>query len=77
MNRLKEAFDQIHADDKLKNHTKEILLQKTQGYRKSQIHAYRRLAAVFACLLFILFGRGGYSVYFTQVYAFSVEINPS
>lgn len=75
--KLKEAFDRIHADDTLKNHTKEILIQKIQGDRKSRVHEYRRLAAVFACLLFVMFGWGGYSVYFTPVYTVSVDVNPS
>lgn len=75
--RLKEAFGKIHADDALKNHTKEILSRKIQGDRKSRVHEYRRLAAVFACLLFVVFGWGGYSVYFTPAYAISVDVNPS
>lgn len=74
--KLKEAFGKIHADDTLKNHTKEILFQKIQEDRKSRVHKYRRLAAVFACLLFVIFG-GGFSVYFTPVYAISVDVNPS
>lgn len=75
--KLKEAFGKIHADDTLKNHTKEILYRKIQEDRKSRGYKYRRLAAVFACLLFVMFGRGGYSLYFTPVYAVSVDVNPS
>ena len=33
-NTLKNAFDQIHADEELKDRTKEYLFRKTNGYMK-------------------------------------------
>jgi len=75
--RLKEAFDKIQADDELKAHTREYILQKTHGYRRSMAFSYNRLIAVTACFLFILLGWSGYSVYFTPISSISVDINPS
>lgn len=74
---LKEAFDKIQADDKLKKHTKQILFQKTQGYRKGPLLTCRKMATVIACCLFMLLGWGGYSLYFTTTSAISIDVNPS
>lgn len=75
--RLKEAFDNVHADDELKRRTREFLAQKTQGYRKGTVFPYRQMAAVMACFLLTMAGLGGYYLYFIPVSAISVDVNPS
>ena len=40
-NTLKNAFDQIHADEELKDRTKEYLFRKTNGYTKVKKSGYR------------------------------------
>ncbi|MCI9422332.1 hypothetical protein GN277_22375 [Lachnospiraceae bacterium WCA-9-b2] len=77
--RLKEAFDNVHADDELKRRTREFLVQKTQGYKRGASFPYWRMAAVMACFLlsFIMVGFGGYFLYFIPVSSISVDVNPS
>lgn len=75
--RLKEAFHNIRADEELKKHTLEYIFQKTHGCRRNAIYPYRRLAAAMACVLLVMAGWSGYSAYFTQTSAISIDINPS
>ena len=77
--RLKEAFDNVHADDELKRHTREFLARRTQGYKRGTIFPYRQMAAVMACFLLTLAlaGFGGYDLYFIPVSSISVDVNPS
>lgn len=74
-NKLKEAFDQVHAGEELKNKTKAFLAQKTRKYAKTKIINYRRLASAVACLLLIL--AGGHWLYFTPTATISIDVNPS
>ena len=73
--RVKKAFDKIHAEEELKKRTKEFLSQKTPGSQKDTPSAYRRLAVAMACFLLVL--AGGYSIYFTPESVISVDVNPS
>ncbi len=75
--RLKEAFDNIHADEQMKRHTQEFLARKTGGYRRGSAVPYWRMAAAMACLLFVLFGSGGWFLFFIPVSSISVDVNPS
>lgn len=76
--KMKEVFDKVHAEDELINHTKEYLTEKTDGYRKRGLFAYRQLAAAAACfMLLLVVGWKGYLAYFTTAYAISVDVNPS
>lgn len=76
--KMKEVFDKVHAEDELINHTKEFLTEKTDGYRKKRLFAYRKLAAAAVCfMLLLVVGWKGYSAYFTTAYAISVDVNPS
>lgn len=77
MSRLKEAFDSIQAEEKLKMQTREYIVQKTRGHAKHRYRTRRWVMAVMACVIFLVFGGGGYFVYFTPVYAISVDVNPS
>lgn len=76
--KLKNAFDSIHAEADLKDSTREYLFCKTSGYTVKRTSIQRNLMAVSACLMFILAGLGvGYWVCFTPVSAISIDINPS
>lgn len=75
--KVKEAFDKIHADQELKRTTKEFLFQTTKGYGKYRIFPYRQAAMILACFLFVILGQKAYSVYFTSVSTISIDVNPS
>ena len=72
----KKAFDQIHAEPELKEHTRAYLKEKV--YRTSARHAshIRRLAAASVCCLFLC-AAGVCYLFFTPVTYISVDINPS
>ncbi len=73
--RIREAFDQVHAEENLKVGARAFLTRKTRGYRRWSIG--RRLLPIFACLLLLLAGWGGYRLYFTPTSLISIDINPS
>lgn len=75
--RLKSAFDTIHAEDELKNSTKEYIAGKIRRNEKKRVFSCMRPAAAAAGILFLLLGSGGCLAYFTPVYAISVDVNPS
>lgn len=72
----KKAFDQIHAEPELKEHTSAYLKEKV--YRTSARHAshIRRLAAASVFCLFLC-AAGVCYLFFTPVTYISVDINPS
>lgn len=76
-NTFKELFSPIHAEEALKDRTREFLAEKTQGYTgaKTGERNFRFYAAACACLLLVLFG--GRWFYFTPVAVISIDINPS
>lgn len=74
--RIREAFDQVHAEENLKVGARAFLTRKTRGYRRSG-RGYRRLVPVLACFLLLLAGWGGYRLYFTPTSVISIDINPS
>ena len=74
--RLKEAFDNVRADDEIVRRTREYLARKTYGYKKRTASAYR-IAAVLACFMILMFGGGGYYLFFIPVSSISVDVNPS
>ncbi len=73
--KLKESFDQIEAEEPLKERTKAYLAQKTNGYTRRKTSAYRQLIPAAVCVLFLLLG--GHWLYFTPTVAISIDINPS
>ena len=70
--KMKDIFDAVHADEGLKDHTRDFLRRRFYETRRSFRAAY-----AIACSLFLLLGLGGYSVYFTPVTYISIDINPS
>lgn len=73
--RLKEAFDQIQADDDLKRATRLFLSRKTRSYTDARTGTRYFSAAVYACLLFLMLGFR--SLFFTPTAEISIDINPS
>lgn len=73
-NRIKEAFESVHAESSLKASTHAYISAKLQ---KRSPRPYRRLAAAVSFCLLLCFGIGGYGLYFTQTSAISIDVNPS
>lgn len=76
-NKIKSAFDEIHAEDALKEETLIFLDKKTQGYSRRHMLFSKSLTPVLACFFILLAGLGSYFSYFTPVAAISIDINPS
>ncbi len=75
--KMKDIFDTIHAEEELKDKTREFLYTTTHGYKRRKPVNYRRFVPAVACLLFLLAGWGGYHIYFTPTSVISVDVNPS
>lgn len=75
--RIRQAFDEICAEEAMKNRTRLYLWEKTQGYQTRRAQARRRWVSAVACFMVILLGTGGYLTYFTPTSAISIDINPS
>lgn len=73
--KIKEAFNQVQAEEALKSRTKAFLAQKTRGYTKPTKRPSRIYAV--ACVCSLLFLIGGHWLYFTPTSEISIEINPS
>lgn len=73
---LKQALDQVRAEEELKEKTRAFLYEKTRGYQKAPSVPYRPILSAAACVL-ILLCLGLWKVYFTPVSVISIDINPS
>lgn len=78
--RIRETFDMIHAEEDLKERTREFLAEKTENYTKTRQRGrglpYARLVPA-VCLLLAVLCFGGYRYYFKPVSVISIDINPS
>lgn len=74
--RIREAFDEIHAEEELKRNTKAFLEKKRNEKRPEKKVSYQWITAMICCL-FLLTGVGGYRLYFTEASVISVDVNPS
>lgn len=72
----REAFDQIRADEDLKEHTREYLKKRVYSRKRAGRFPVRALAAA-ACLLLVVFASGGGYLFFTPTAYISIDINPS
>ncbi len=77
MNKLQEIFDNVHAEDALKDKTRVFLRKKTRDYQKNKASRFKRMIPAVACVLLLLAGWGGYRIYFTPTAVLSIDINPS
>lgn len=78
--RIKDVFDAVHADEALREHTRDFLHRRFYGKGGSWNKQKRRMLRAgyaVACSLFLLLGIGGYAIYFTPVTYISIDINPS
>lgn len=78
--KIRETFDMIHADEKLKDTTREFLAKATEDYTRMRrpgrsSGVFRMIPAV--CCMFILMGFGVWQLYFKPVSVISIDINPS
>ncbi len=78
MNKIKNAFAEVRADEKLKNSTISFL-QSERAKRESRpkFKYVFRYAAALTAVFAILFGIGVYSVLNTSVSYISIDVNPS
>lgn len=74
--RIKSAFDPIHADEELKQRTRDYLARTVYGKKQQAAPVRRALPALAACLLLVFCLSGSY-LYFTPTAYISVDINPS
>ena len=74
--KLKAAFDQIRAEEELKERTKEYLSEKVYARKKKRTSPLRNFAAAAACALLVFLAGGSY-LYFTPTAYISVDVNPS
>lgn len=76
--KIREAFDQIHADDHLKESTKAFVAQEMAKRQKKHLSfQWRAVYAVAACLVVCFAVIGGYRLYFTPTSIISIDVNPS
>lgn len=73
--KIKEAFDQVHVENTLKDKTKDFIFQKTKGYKQTRFINYRYLISALVCIVFLFVG--GQWLYFTPTVEISIDINPS
>ena len=70
---LQQHFDAIHADDTLKQHTKDYIAHKR---RQPMTRRPQHRLAIALCVLLLFIGGSGF-VYSRPIHAISVDINPS
>ena len=76
-NKMYNAFDQIHAEDALKQKTRESVFEAIEK-KKHRTAFGRAPRMVFTAMaLCLCIGFGGHQVYFTEAFALSVDVNPS
>lgn len=73
---LKEALDQVRAEQPLKDDTLAFLRRRTGGFRRAPA-AYVRPALSLAACLVLIACLGLWKVWFTPVSVISIDINPS
>ena len=73
-NKIKNAFDRIHAEDELKNSTIEYINSK----RKIRSFSYKKFVPALAAFIFVLAACiFGYKIYNTTTEIISIDVNPS
>lgn len=76
--RIRAAFDTVHADEALKQRTREYLHRTVYQRGRRKAAPLRRLRPILAaaCLLLVLCAGGSY-LYFTPTAFISIDVNPS
>lgn len=73
--KIKAAFDAVHASEELKSGTKAFIARKTRGYTARKAPLRRIIPAAAACSALALFA--GIKLYLTPTTHIGIEINPS
>lgn len=73
--RIKGTFDQIQAEEALKEKTRAYVEYKTRRYTKRNFVNYHLFISVATCLVFLVIG--GNWLYFTPTTKISIDVNPS
>ena len=76
-NKIHEAFQQIHAEESLKNNTKIFLREQQKTSARQRSFKYGRAAFASLCMLFLLIGFGSWRFYFTSAATIIIDVNPS
>ena len=76
--KIKDAFQAIKAEDKLKAETKAFIYSEMAKKNRSKFSFKRKwLYAVSLSMVLLSFFAGGYNLYFTPTAVISMDINPS
>ena len=73
--RIRKAFDVVHAEKELKESTRRSVMRQLERRRRPWL-SMPRIATVLTVLI-LMIGLGGYFSYFTEASVISVDINPS
>ncbi len=73
---IKEAFDQVRAEDALLERVSSSVLHQ-MGKRRSPGRTFARMAAAAACMVVLFFAGYGTRAFFQLVSVISIDINPS
>ena len=76
--RIKPAFDAVHASENLKSHTLTQVLEKAekvQSHKESRAKPVARILPALACFICLIVG--GYWLYFLPAFSISIDVNPS
>ena len=76
-NKVKAAFEQIHADDSLKDNTRTAIYHHMESFGKTRQRSVRRFATAAACILTLVLAAGGYFSYTIPAAAIGIDVNPS
>ena len=77
-NKIRSAFEQVKASDKMKSSTIQYLQQaRTAKSPKSTVYSWRRSLVAACAMLFIVAGIGGLYTVQTPVSYVSIDVNPS
>lgn len=78
--RIKNAFDQIQAEEKLKNSVYRNVnrrMHKRERFSINLLFPSKWVIAVTCFVLFLISGLSGYGFYYTEAAAVSIDLNPS
>ncbi len=76
-NRIKAAFDQIHADEKTIRHTKACLREKSFDYGRDVSRVRRRRARLISTFAVLVLAFTGLGLYKLPAAAIDIDVNPS
>ena len=73
--RIRKAFDAVHAEEKLKESTRRSVMRQLERRHRPWLSTPRIVTVL--TVLILMIGLGGYFSYFTEASVISVDINPS